>query len=624
MPHTDLLAEVRAAVADGRTPGPLTRAALATTDDPMLMRRAGRVLAGLAPPADGPDDLRPLRVAVLATCTVGPLEHLLHATLLGAGARPTVELGEYGAFELTLATPGRTAADLVVCLLDESYFLPARWSAVDVDAIDAHLERRLADLSGLVAANLDPAGATFVLHTVPMPADLRDSLVSLRARAAVSRLWHRLNAGLLALAEEHPQVVVVDLVSALADSPHPARDERLHRYADLPYTDGALLVLAHQVRRVAQARLGTSRKVLALDLDNTLWGGVVGEVGAAGVQVAGLYPGNCYQELQRAAGRLRDQGVVLVLASKNDPDVVTAALTDHPDVLLRPDAFSVVAVGWGAKAANLRDAARSLGLAEQAFVFMDDSEFERGAVAAELPEVAVVSAAGDPAHLVRSLLRTGWFDVTDLTDTDLRRPALYRSRTRRGDFAGGFGSSRDYLMALDIEVSAEPVTAFTVARVAQLAARTNQFNLTGRRFDEATTAAMSADPGHLVASFSVSDRFGDEGIVGAVWVECGERVWRVLNAVLSCRVLGRGVELAMVGWLAGQASAAGATAVEATFVPSGRNGVAAGFLGDAGFAGPTNDDGADDNNGGGGHSLALDGTRPGPPSWIRLLERSGV
>ena len=597
MPHPDLLAEVRAAVADGRTPGPLTRAALATTDDPMLMRRAGRVLTGLAPPADGPDELRPLRVAVLATCTVGPLEHLLHATLLGAGARPTVELGEYGAFELTLATPGRTATDLVVCLLDESYFLPARWSAVDVDTIDAHLERRLADLCGLVAANLDTAGATFVLHTVPMPADLRDGLVSLRARAAVSRLWHRLNAGLL----------------ALADSPHPARDERLHRYADLPYTDGALLVLAHQVRRVAQARLGTSRKVLALDLDNTLWGGVVGEVGAAGVQVAGLYPGNCYQELQRAAGRLRDQGVVLVLTSKNDPDVVTAALTDHPDVLLRPDAFSVVAVDWGAKAANLRDAARSLGLAEQAFVFMDDSEFERGAVAAELPEVAVVSAAGDPAHLVRSLLRTGWFDVMELTDTDRKRPQLYRSRAVRADFADGFGSRHDYLTALGLRMVAEPVTDYAVARVAQLAARTNQFNLTGRRFDDAATAAMSADQDHLVAAFSVSDRFGDEGVVGAVWVDRGGPVWLVSNLVLSCRVLSRGVELAMAGWLVDRARSAGAVAVEGRFVPTGRNGVAAGFWESAGFR----------RTGDGVFVLATEEPSAVPP-WIDVREGTGV
>ena len=168
----------------------------------------------------------------------------------------------------------------------------------------------------------------------------------------------------------------------------------------------------------------------------------------------------------------------------------------------------------------------------------------------ELPEVALVAADGDPAHLVGSLLAPGWFDVLDLTETDRERPALYRTRALRTEFEGGFGSSEDYLQALAIELKVEPVSPFGVARVAQLAARTNQFNLTGIRFDETRTAAMASDPGHLVASLSVSDRFGDEGVVGALWVECGGETWRVLNMVLSCRVLSRGIELAAVDWLA--------------------------------------------------------------------------
>ncbi|GAA2561163.1 HAD-IIIC family phosphatase [Winogradskya consettensis] len=589
-----------------------SRQTLLESTDPVLLRKAGKQLRKL--PAD--PDLRQVTVAVLATSTVGPYRDLLTSALVGAGMWPAIDPGEYGTFEITLASGRFTTGadpDLVSLLMDESFFLPADWSPTDVPALAAHVEGRLHELGELVAAALAGTAATVVLHTVPLPAQVRDGLVSLRDRAAVAQLWTRLNAGLLDLAREHPQVVTADLVGLLADAPFAARDERLHRYADLPYTDGALLLLAGEVRRAAQARAGLSRKVLALDLDNTLWGGVLGEAGAEGIELGGLYPGNAYKQLQLSVRRLREQGVILVLASKNDAALVDEVLAGHPEMVLGADAFAVRAVNWKAKAENLRAAAESLGLSTESMVFLDDSPFERGHVTAELPGTVVLDASGDPAHLVRTLLRTGWFDVLDLTKTDLQRPQLYRARALRSDFSTGFGSSQDYLTALGLRLTPAPVTGYTVARAAQLAARTNQFNLTGERFDQATTTAMSTSADHLVATFEVSDRFGDEGVVGAAWVHRDGDRWRVLNLVLSCRVLGRGIDLAIAGWLARQARAAGATRLEASYVASKKNGVAAGFWTTAGFAA-----GAEPG------SFVLDlTTEPGDlPGWITLRERS--
>ena len=618
MGRDTVLDELRAAVAAGTTPGPAVRRALADATDPMVLRVAGRLLAGREP---GATDLPTVRVEVLASCTVEPLDDLLRARLLGADLLPDVVSGGYGTLEPTMAGGAENkgdnnSADVVVCLLHDGYFLPDDWSAADLDELGEHLAGRTDRLRALVASYLRGTGATLVLHTVPLPAQARDGVIGWRDRARLCRLWYGVNSALLDLAQEHRQVVVTDLVGALAEHPYAVRDDRLHRFADLPYTDGALLVLATEVRRVAQARAGASRKVLALDLDGTLWGGVLGEVGPHGVQLGGLYPGNCHRQLQRTVLRLREQGVVLVLASKNDADLVSTTLAEHPEVLLRSDAFAVTAVNWAPKAANLRQAVDSLGLSPGAVVFMDDSPFERGQVSDELPEVAVVAADGDPAGFVRRLLGPGWFDVMELTDTDRRRPQLYRSRAVRADFADGFGSRHDYLAALGLRMVAEPVTDYAVARVAQLAARTNQFNLTGRRFDDAATAAMSADPDHLVAAFSVSDRFGDEGVVGAVWVDRGGPVWRVSNLVLSCRVLSRGVELAMAGWLVDRARAAGAVAVEGRFVPTGRNGVAAGFWESAGFR----------RTGDGVFVLTTEPTEEpsAVPSWIDVREGTGV
>lgn len=612
-------AALRAAVRERRMPGHRTRRALLESGDPALARQAGRILKDLAVDGERP---REVDVAVLATCTVGPFEPLLRAQLVGAGMLPALRSADYGTFGMSLATGSFTRdgdPGLVPVLLDAGYFLPGDFGAAEPDVLAKYVDARLEELRGLLAGALKHTAATVVVHTVPLPAQVRNGIISVRARAQVARSWYRLNAGLLALAEEHDQVVAVDLVGELAEAPVQACDVRLHRYGDLPYGDDALLLLARLVRRVAQARAGLSRKVLALDLDNTLWGGVLGEAGPQGVQVGGLYPGNCYTELQRTVAWLREQGVVLVLASKNDRDQVEQVLTKHPDVLLRPEAFSVRMVDWSAKAGNLRRAAEALSLSTESFVFMDDSDFERAQVGDELPEVAVVSAAGDPAHLVDSLLRHGWFDVMALTDTDRKRPELYRNRALRGDFSSGFDSSEDFLRALDLKVEVTPATEYTIGRIAQLAARTNQFNLTGIRYDEAATRRMSEDAGHLVLSVSVADRFGDEGIVGALWVERTPDVWRVLNLVLSCRVLSRGVERAAVGRLAELAAPAGARSVEGHYRPSDRNGVAADFWTGAGFTPAASPQETET------QVFTLDAAtaKEIAPEWIALNERNG-
>lgn len=600
-----LFDRLRAAVAAGGAPDAATRADLAQTDDPALLRRAGRLLASASV-----DGLRPVRVAVPASFTVGPFEPLLRARLVAAGMAPVFELAEYGSFDMALATASFDA-DLAIVLLDASALMPSSWSAADSSGLASYVEERAGSLADAVGALASRSTATVVTHTVPPPLEVMDTVIGLRSRAGLARAWALANAALLGA----EQAVVLDLCGELANVPVQARDARLHRYADMPYTDGALLVLADQVRRVAQARTGLSKKVLAVDLDNTLWGGVVGEVGAGGVELGGLYPGNCYLDAQRTVHRLREQGVILVLASKNDAEVAEEALRTHPEVVLRPDQFSVRAINWKPKPDNLRAAAESLGLGIDSFVFLDDSDFERGHVAAELPEVAVLPGFKDPSFITTSVLRPGYFDVLALTETDRKRPDLYRTRALRSDFSTGFSSTEDYLHALELSVEMALANEFTVGRIAQLAARTNQFNLTGIRFDDATTSQMSSAEDHLVASVSVSDRFGDEGLVGAMWVERGSSSWQVLNMVLSCRVFNRGIETAALSWLARQALAAGATAIDGRFVPSAKNGVASAFWTSAGFV-PAGDDGV--------FRYDLSGPELTTPKWITLRERGGT
>ncbi|MCP3799983.1 HAD-IIIC family phosphatase [Allokutzneria sp. A3M-2-11 16] len=617
MDATDgFLTNLTAAAKAGSPLGRADLTALAQCDDPAAFRKLGRTLKSANAEAAG---LAAPKVGVLATYTVGPLEPILRASLAAGGMLPTFTIGDYAAFDLTLSRSDDplfdAGQDVLFCTTDASYFLPKDWSGSDVDALTAFITERVQSFRGLLADVVTRGKTTVLTHTVPLPAVVRDGLVSWSGRAKVSRCWAQLNAAILELAEEHSAIAVADFVSSLADEAVAAQDDRLLRFADLPYTDAALMVLAREARRFLQAKTGLSRKVLALDLDNTQWGGVLGEVGAAGVELGGLYPGNSYTEFQRSVLRLRDQGVILALASKNDAEHVESALTEHPEVLLRPEMFSASAVNWSPKSGNLKAMAAQLSLSPNAFVFMDDSRFERGEVTAALPEVTVIAADGDPAYLVRNLLRGGWFDTLELTDTDRKRPGLYKARAERGNFAEGFGSAEDYLKALDVVVTIAEATPFDVARIAQLAARTNQFNLTGLRFDQAETTTMSDSDEHIVLSCSVADRFGDEGMVGAAWVRKDADAWEVLNLVMSCRVLGRGVEQAMVGWLLRRAKETGVATLRGTFTPSARNTVSSKLWSQLGF------EHIGDRESTQVHELAVDGAADLVPDSIQLKEK---
>ncbi|MCC9307412.1 hypothetical protein LN042_09915 [Kitasatospora sp. RB6PN24] len=373
----ELIEAVQQAVAAGRVPAADVRLALAQSTDPELLAAAGRALRELRDPGG---ELRPVRLLVLAGCPAGPFPALLRAVLVAAGARPEPAQPAARGFDTALADAG---AELVVGLLDERFFLPDRFDLTDPGPLGPHLDDRLDRLTGLAEAALARGTGTLVLHTVPLPRRVRDTVLGLRARGRLTRHWHRLNAGLLDLAEADGRIEVIDLAGLLATAPAAARA------GATGWTDAALLLLAQEVRRVAQTRLGLSRRLLALGPDAPHW----------------------QPELGHCVRRLADQGIRLVPTDHHTPDPVERVLSERPEVLINAAAFSRRVVNWSPKAGNLRRTAESLGLGADAVVFLTESDFERGHVAAELPEVAVVDSGGDPNRLVDALLGHGWFDV---------------------------------------------------------------------------------------------------------------------------------------------------------------------------------------------------------------------
>ncbi|MCX5269224.1 HAD family hydrolase [Streptomyces sp. NBC_00199] len=552
------------------------------------LARCGHLLRGLTAPdvlAHHPDT--PLvTVAVTGHSTLAQLPDALTAELARHGLLAHLVVGTHGAYLRDLTDPHSELRaprpDLTLCLLDaDAVFdrLGTPWSTDDAETACARLGERVA---AIAAAHTATGTGTLVLNTLPLLRRHTQQIIDQRRRALLGALWREFNARLLRLTADHPAVTVVDLDPLIADL-GPASDARLALYTRSPFTEQLLSAYAREAAHILRARSGLTKKCLVLDLDDTLWGGVLEEVGADGLGVGDDLLGEPYRRMQRTARQLAAQGVLLAVSSKNDAEPAVQALRDHPDMTLRPDDFVRINANWEPKDANLRDIAHHLGIATDALVFADDSPQERALIRRSLPGTPVVALGGEPALHTEALLRDAWFDTPHVTDDDRRRTARYRQAAARDELRQGAGTYEEYLHDLGIVVHVAPPGPAETARVCQLSLRTNRFNLTGERLRAAELAEMAADPARRVLAVRVRDRFGDSGLVGALLTRDEDDGLYIDNMMLSCRALARGVEDGCLTAVLEHARSRGLPRVRARYRATPANAAARGFYPSLGF-----------------------------------------
>lgn len=550
---------------------------LLTDATPDELARAGVLLSRLDPDAvlAAHPGVRPVSVTITGHGTLSALTGALTGELARHGLVPRPQVTDFDSYVFELSDPESSLyaakADLVLCVLDASVVfdeVPLPWTATDVELV---LSAKVGLLEQLAARYAGTGTGTLVLNTLPLPRAHSAQLVDHRSRARLGAVWREANARLLRIADAHASVVVLDLDPLLADG-IAATEPRLHVYAKAHLSAELLAGYAREAAHLANNVVGRTRKVLVLDLDNTLWGGVLGDDGIEGIEVGAGYRGEAFTAFQRVVKQLGAQGVLLAAVSKNDPDPVREALREHPRMTLREGDFVRVVANWAPKHENLADLAASLNLGVDAFVFVDDSPYECGLVRRELPEVAVVRLDEEPALHPGRLLADGWFDTRELTTEDRARTSRYRDELDRRDFLDTFTSLDDYLNELGVTVRVAPAGPDDAARVSQLTLRTNQFNLTTRRLQQPAVRALLADPDALVLTIHTADRFGDNGLVGAILAHRRDDALHVDNMLLSCRVFARGVEQSALSALLRHARATGAEAVYGTYRASAKNG----------------------------------------------------
>ena len=342
----------------------------------------------------------------------------------------------------------------------------------------------------------------------------------------------------------------------------------------LPFADECVPLYAEHVLRVVGALRGRSRKVLVVDLDNTLWGGVVGEDGIDGIRLGQGDPrGEAFLSVQRAVLALKQRGVLLAVCSKNDEQVARKAIREHPEMLLRESDFSAFQINWTDKATNLQILAEGLSLGLDSFVFLDDNPFERAQVREFAPQVMVLELLSDPATYASVLMTAGLFEAVTFSQEDRTRVEQYAANTRRDSLRAQSCDLGAFLRSLGMEAIFTTGGEAGWPRFAQLINKSNQFNLTTRRYTETEIAALVADPATLTLQVRLVDQFGDNGMISAIIAVPAADAWVLDTWVMSCRVLGREVEHAVLNQIAAEARARGIRRLIGVYRPTERNGM---------------------------------------------------
>ncbi|MCB1947552.1 MAG: HAD-IIIC family phosphatase [Burkholderiales bacterium] len=349
-------------------------------------------------------------------------------------------------------------------------------------------------------------------------------------------------------------------------------DDRQWYLSRMPMANTYVPLYAEYLTKLIAALRGKSKKCLVLDLDNTLWGGVIGDDGLTGIQIGQGHPiGESFLAIHQWAKTLKDLGVILAVCSKNDKNIALEVFQKHPGMLLKENDFAVFVANWEDKATNIRLIAKTLNIGLDALVFVDDNPAEREIIRTMLPEVSVPELPKDVSQFLRILSAARYFEKIDFTEDDARRNAQYLGNIRRQEIQESAASLEDYLHSLEMRIRFAPFDEFGRKRIVQLINKTNQFNLTTRRYTEADLVQFEDSGQYITLQVHLQDKFGDNGMISVVICRVNEDCWDIDTWLMSCRVIKRRVEEAVCDELVTRARECGITRLRGYYRPTEKN-----------------------------------------------------
>jgi FkbH-like protein len=570
------------------------RTLLAASNKPADVMFCASAFAGIADALKSQLGATRLRAHIVRSVTIEPVLPFLATEAVLANYVLDLQVGGYGSYVDELLNPQSALAkfkpDIVFVLLDLEDIagrLPDLCADGIGEGVDAEIEESVARMAQLLRSFRASSSARLLFQGCLVPdvtslGDVGDANLPRSLTSAV----HQLNLKLAALCSTVTDCVFFDIDHLAARHGRSNwRDTRMFLASRLPVSAASFSTYSRGLVRSFSTLFRAPRKVLCTDLDNTLWGGILGEEGPDGIATGSAFPGNCYLEYQKYLKQLSSRGVLLAIVSKNnESDVREAFQVRAADLGLGLDNFVATKISWNEKSDSIRELAQELSLALDSFVFVDDNPVECEAIRLQLPEVAVIEAAvEEPWKLVELLSAQSFFDAAVVTDDDVNRLNEYRAQAQRSELASSAGDRDEFLASLGIVCTFLSALDAPLARSVQLLAKTNQFNLTTRRRSAAEVEEFASAPGGQAIAVRVRDRFGDAGVVGLALARSEGDSCFIDSLLLSCRVIGRGIETALLAHLADTAKRTGAKQLIGEFIATKKNAPCADFYLNHGF-----------------------------------------
>jgi FkbH-like protein len=527
-----------------------------------------------------------VRIAVVASSTVDHLAPLIRLWLALRGVKADVWIAPFDTVAQTCLQPGTDLIDfkadfiwLLTSWRDVRFALePGTELDRACDIVDAQVEQTL----GLAKAARANTGAQIIVNNADSPADTGLGHFDATVPWGRAALFARYNAGLATSRNEGICIFDIDAVASRFGKAAWA-EARFWYHSKHAFAFDAHGLVAHAFAALIGGFKGRSKKCLVLDLDNTLWGGVIGDDGVDGICLGATADGEAFVDMQAYAKGLKERGVILAVCSKNDDANARLPFLHHPDMRLSLDDIAVFVANWTDKAANIRTIAKRLNIGLDHIVFVDDNPVERAQVRSFLPMVAVPELPDDPSLRLQVLAEHRYFEAVAFSAEDAKRSDYYAANAERSALQGSHDTLEGFLADLEMTATVGGADEFHLPRMAQLINKSNQFHLTLTRYTEADLCAMAQDPSYRVVHFKLADRFGDNGLISVIVLRIDGNTAEIDTWVMSCRVLGRQMEDFIVETVCARAREAGATVIAGRFVPGSKNALVAGLYERLGF-----------------------------------------
>jgi len=529
------------------------------------------------------NEIKEARIALLSDFTINGLGETLKALCFEEGIWASIYVAPYNQYAQEILNPQSqlyaSNPDILFVLLDPEISLDGSHSS---DKRKELSEVRYEEIKGLLDEIKKHTNSKIVVNSLLLSVSSPFGILKFKEEFSADDAITSINKKLIEATKQDSQIFIFDTNTFRAKEGI-ARfvDKKMHYLADMRISPESLVSLAKEYMSYIYPLMSMTKKCLVLDLDNTLWGGILGEDGIEYIKLGPEKQGKPFLDFQRKILLLFERGVILAINSKNNFEEVVKVLREHPYMALKEDNFACIKANWNDKATNIKEIAKELNIGTDSMVFIDDDKTNRELVKTICPDVLVVDLPPDPVEYCDVIDSLSVFNTFSITEDDKNRGKMYISHKKRAELESASSDINSFIKQLNIKLTINKADKFSIPRIAQLTQKTNQFNLTTRRYTEEEIKEF-CDLGYIIYYIQIEDRFGDYGITGVSIVKTDEE-WSIDTFLLSCRVLGKKIEFNFMDEIVNNAKKNGVKKITAEFIQTEKNIPAKSFLKDYGF-----------------------------------------